>query len=263
MLLKDKVLIVSGIGPGLGVKLAIEGAREGVRGLVVSARTAEKLDDAEKRVREVNPSCKVLKLTTDIRDAAQCRKLADTAQAQFGRIDGLINSGFFWGTPGAADTAELDGWKDVLETNVIGTMRMTQAVVPFMKKQGGGAIVNISSMATVKPHEGEIGYAASKGALNVFSKYLASELGPSNIRVNVARMGWMLGVPVQNYVSYAAKQQGVPEKQFYDAIAANIPLRRLVTDTECARVALFLISDYASAVTGAVVDANGGEFLPL
>jgi len=67
---------------------------------------------------------------------------------------------------------------------------------------------------------------------------------------------------VQNYVSYAAKQQGVPEQQLYDAVAANIALRRLVTDTECARVALFLLSDYASGVTGAVIDANGGETFP-
>lgn len=262
MLLKDKVIIVSGIGPGLGVKLAIEAAREGARAVAIGARTAEKLDDAEKRMREANPGCKVLKLVTDIRDAAQCQRLADSTVKQFGRIDGLANSAFFWGTPGTGESADLNGWKDVLETNVLGTMHMTQAVVPAMKAQGGGAIVNISSMATVKPHTGEIGYAASKGAINVASKYLALELGAHNIRVNVARMGWMLGVPVQNFVSHAAKEQGVPEKQFYDAVSANIALRRLVTDTECARAALFLLSDYASGVTGAVLDANGGETFP-
>lgn len=262
MLLKDKVVIVSGIGPGLGVKLAIEAAREGARAVAIGARTAEKLDDAEKRMREANPACKVLKLVTDIRDAAQCKRLAEGTVKQFGRIDGLANSAFFWGTPGTGEAADLNGWKDVLETNVLGTMHMTQAVVPAMKAQGGGAIVNISSMATVKPHTGEIGYAASKGAINVASKYLALELGAHNIRVNVARMGWMLGVPVQNFVTHAAKEQGVPEKQFYDAVSANIALRRLVTDTECARAALFLLSDYASGVTGAVLDANGGETLP-
>ena len=92
-------------------------------------------------------------------------------------------------------------------------------------------------MASVKPHTGEAGYAATKGAINVASKYLAIELGASNIRVNVARMGWMLGVPVQGFVSRDAKEKGVPEKTYYDAIAANIPLRRLVTDTECAHIA--------------------------
>ena len=262
MLLKDKVVIVSGIGPGLGVKLAVEAAREGARAVAIGARTAEKLDDAEKRMREANGACKVLKMVTDIREAAQCQRLAQATQQQFGRIDGLVNSAYFWGSPSTAEAADLNSWKDVLATNVLGTMHMTQAVVPMMKAQGGGAIVNISSMATVKPHTGEVGYAASKGAMNVASKYLAAELGEHNIRVNVARMGWMLGVPVQGYISHAAKAQGVPEKQLYDAVAANIALRRLVSDTECARAALFLISDYASGVTGAVLDANGGETFP-
>lgn len=139
---------------------------------------------------------------------------------------------------------------------------MTQAVVPIMQAGGGGAIVNISTMATMKPHTGEAGYAASKGALIVVSKYLATELGPSNIRVNVVRMGWMHGAPVQKFIRQAAKAQGVPEQQVYDSIAANVPLRRLVTDDECARAALFLASDYASAITGATLDANGGEAMP-
>lgn len=262
MLLKDKILIISGIGPGLGVKLAVEAAREGARALAIGARTAEKLDDAERRIHAVNPGCLVLKQVTDIRDAAQCTRLVQTTQERFGLIHGLVNSAFFWGSMSNAHSADLEGWKAVYDTNLIGTMQMTQAVVPAMKAGGGGAIVNISTMATVKPHIGEAGYAASKGALNVVTKYLAIELGPSNIRVNVVRMGWMYGTPVQSYIQHAARQQGVPEQQVYDSIAANVPLRRLVTDDECARAALFLVSDYASAVTGATLDANGGEAMP-
>ncbi|HVN43031.1 MAG TPA: SDR family oxidoreductase [Steroidobacteraceae bacterium] len=262
MLLKDKVLIISGIGPGLGVKLAVEAAREGAKALAIGARTIEKLEEAERRIHEVNPGCHVLKQPTDIRDAQQCLRLVQATQERFGLIHGLVNSAFFWGSNSTAHAADLEGWKAVYDTNLIGTMQMTQAVVPAMKAGGGGAIVNISTMATLKPHVGEAGYAASKGALNVVTKYLATELGPSNIRVNVVRMGWMYGIPVQSYIRYAAKQQGVSEQQVYDSIAANIPLRRLVTDDECARAALFLVSDYASAVTGATLDANGGEAMP-
>ena len=262
MLLKDKIVIISGIGPGLGVKLAIEAARYGAKAVAIGARTAEKLDDAERRVKEVNASCEVLKQVTDIRNQDDCRRLAEAARARFGRIDGLVNSAFLWGAPGEADSADLQGWRAVIDTNFIGTMQMIQAVTPIMKAQKSGAITIVSTMATLKPHTGEAGYAASKGALNVVAKYLALELGPHNIRVNIARMGWMWGVPVQQYIAYAAKQQGVPEKQMYDGVAANIPLRRIVSDDECARAALFLTSDHASAVTGAVLDANGGEGLP-
>lgn len=262
MLLKDKVVIISGIGPGLGVKLAVEAARYGASALAIGARTEEKLEDAARRIKEVNAECKVLKQVTDIRDVAQCKSLAETTKARFGRIDGLVNSAYFWGNPGTADSGDLKSWREVVETNFFGTMQMTQAVTPIMKAQKSGAITIVSTMATLKPHEGEAGYAASKGALNVAAKYLATELGPFNIRVNVARMGWMWGAPVQGYIAFASKEKGMTEKQMYDAVAANIPLRRIVSDDECARAALFLISDHASAVTGAVLDANGGEGLP-
>ena len=188
-------------------------------------------------------------------------RIAETAKSEFGRIDGLVNSAFFWGTPGEVVDADLEGWKDVYQTNLIGTMQMIQAVAPIMKAQGGGAIVNVSTMASAKPHIGEAGYAASKGAINVASKYLAAgaraeqhpgQRHPHGLDARGAR---------QAYLSFAAQEQGVPEKQIYDAVAANIALRRIVTDDECARAALFLVSDYASAVTGATLDANGGEFM--
>ena len=261
MLLEGKVIIVSGIGPGWGVKLAVEAAREGARGIVLAARSAEKLDDAQNRVHAVSSSCLTLKVRTDIRDPQQCAHLADATLEQFGRIDGLVNSAFEHGAFEPVATGELKHWYSAYETNVAGTMQMTRAVVPAMQAQGGGAVVMINTMATLKPFPGEAGYAVSKGALLVAAKYLAIELGPSNIRVNTARMGWMWGAPVQGYVAHMAQLQGVPEEKVVDAIAANIPLRRVVTDEECARAALFLISDYASAVTGAIIDVNGGEAL--
>lgn len=261
MLLEGKVLVVSGIGPGLGVKLAVEAAREGARGIVLAARSAAKLEDAEARVRAVSTSCQTLKIPTDIRDPVQCGHLAAAALDRFGRIDGLINSAFEHGAFEPVDSGDLQQWQSAYDTNVVGSVQMTRAVVPAMKAQGGGAVVMINTMATIKPFVGEAGYAASKGALLVAAKYLAIELGPNNIRVNTARMGWMWGAPVEGYVELMAQAQGVSQKQIVDAIAANIPLRRVVLDDECARAALFLVSDYASAITGAIIDVNGGEAL--
>jgi NAD(P)-dependent dehydrogenase (short-subunit alcohol dehydrogenase family) len=202
-----------------------------------------------------------LKVVTDIRDVAQCANLVQVATDRFGRIDGLVNSAFEHGTFEPVETGDLAQWQAAYATNVVGTMQMTRALAPAMKAHGGGAVVMISTMATIKPFIGEAGYAASKGALLVAAKYLALELGPSNIRVNTARMGWMWGAPVQGYVEHTSRTQGIPQKQIVDGIAANIPLRRVVTDDECARAALFLVSDYASAITGAVLDVNGGEAL--
>lgn len=259
MLLEGKVIVVSGIGPGLGVKLAVEAAREGARGVVLAARSPEKLDAAQEQVRAVSGNCETLKAPTDIRDAAQCRRLVDAALERFGRVDGLVNSAFEHGAFEPVDSGDVRHWQSAYETNLAGSMQMTRAVVPIMKSQGGGAVVMINTMATIKPFAGEAGYAMSKGALLVAAKYLALELGPSNIRVNTARMGWMWGAPVQGYVGHMARAQGVSEQKIVDSIAANIPLRRVVTDDECARAALFLLSDYASAITGAIIDVNGGE----
>jgi NAD(P)-dependent dehydrogenase (short-subunit alcohol dehydrogenase family) len=97
MLLKDKVVLVSGIGPGLGVKLAVE-----------AARTPSKLDDAEKRIAALGADCTVLKVVTDITDRAQCRKLVQQASERFGRIDGLLNSAFIHGNfPKAIESVDL------------------------------------------------------------------------------------------------------------------------------------------------------------
>ncbi len=263
MLLKDKTLIVSGIGPGLGVKLAIEAARNGARGLALAARSADKLDQAEAQIKALGTDCQVLKLLTDITDAAQCTRLAQRTVEAFGRVDGLVNSAY---NPGNVmkpiGETDLDDWRPVLETNLMGTMTLTNAVVPHMKQQKSGAIVMINSMVTRKPLIGQAGYAISKGALGVAAKYLAQELGPHGIRVNTVSMGWMWGAPVQGFMEHVAQTRNVPVEQQVAAVTANIPLGRIPGDDECAKAALFMVSDYASAVTGAWLDANGGEYMP-
>jgi NAD(P)-dependent dehydrogenase (short-subunit alcohol dehydrogenase family) len=263
MLLKDKVVVVSGIGPGLGVKLAVEAAREGAAGVVCAARSAEKLEDAEARIRKIAPKCGVLKCVTDITDRKQCEALAAQATQRFGRIDALVNSAYQHGAMDYASTADLDVWAEPIGTNLYGTLKLTQSVLPQMKQQGGGAIVMINTMAVhLVPPGGGAGYAASKGGLAVAARYLAKELGPSNIRVNSIYMGWMWGAPVQAYVARQAAELNLPEEKLKARIAAGIPLGRIPSDDECARAALFLVSDYASAVTGASLDANGGAWMP-
>ncbi|MFA5938071.1 MAG: SDR family oxidoreductase [Sinimarinibacterium sp.] len=263
MLLKDKIVIVSGIGPGLGVKLAVEAAREGAKAIAVAARSTEKLDDAEARIRAVNATTAVLKCVTDITDRSQCEHLANATVAKFGRIDALVNSAFVHGAMDFVSNADLDSWHTVMNTNLMGTLRLTQAVLPQMKQQGGGAIVMINTMAArVVPPLGEAGYAASKAALANAAKYLAKEVGQDNIRVNTIHMGWMWGAPVQGYFEWQAQEKKVSVESMKAKIAATIPLGRIPTDDECARAALFLVSDYASAVTGAALDANGGSYMP-
>jgi NAD(P)-dependent dehydrogenase (short-subunit alcohol dehydrogenase family) len=266
MLLKDKIVIVSGIGPGLGVKLAIEAAREGAAGVVCAARSAGKLDDAEAQIRALGANggkCPVLKQVTDITHRDQCEALVAAAVKRFGRVDALVNSAFEHGAMDYVSNADLDAWMTgPIATNLIGTLKLTQAVIPQMKAQGGGAIVMINTMAVRQvPPLGEAGYAASKAALANSAKYLAKELGPDKIRVNTVHMGWMWGAPVQGYMQWQAKELGVPMEQLVAQVASGIPIGRIPPDEECARAALFFISDYASVVTGASLDVNGGHYM--
>ena len=263
MLLKNKIVIVSGIGPGLGVKLAVEAAREGAAGVVCAARSTDKLDDAEARIRALGLDCGVLKVATDITDRAQCERLAAKSVERFGRIDALVNSAFVHGAMDHASTANLDDWNGPFQTNLLGTLKLTQSVIPQMQKQGGGAIVMINTMAVrAVPPLGEAGYAASKAALATSTKYLAKELGPSKIRVNTVHMGWMWGAPVQGYMEWQAQQNKVPVESLVAQVASQIPIGRIPPDEECARAALFMVSDYASVVTGASLDVNGGHYMP-
>ena len=262
MLLKDKVVIVSGIGPGLGIELALLAAREGAR-LAICARTPAKLDAAERDVAALGLGTEVLKVPTDIADREQCRTLVERTIERFGRIDSLINSAYVGGKFEPIETADLDDWRATMDVNFFGTMKLTQEVVPHMKRQGGGSIVMINTMVTRVPMPTQAGYGASKGALRVATSHLAKELGRYGIRVNSAFMGWMWGEPVENALKFMAREQGTTVEAVRRQIAANIPLGDIPDDADCAKVAIFLASDYSCAMSGACVDVNGGEYLPV
>lgn len=261
MLLKDKVVIVSGIGPGLGSELALEAARQGAL-LAIAARTPEKLDHSEAEIRRAGCENPVLKVPTDISDPAQCEALAKRTVSEYGRIDTLINSAFNPGTFEPVAQANLDGWRAAMDVNLFGTMQLTLACVPHMQQQGGGTIVMINTMVTRKPMATQAGYAASKAALASATAHLATELGADNIRVNSAFMGWMWGPPVEFYMEMMKDTHPDGAAGVKASVEKGIPLGRIPEDGDCAKVAVFLASDYSCAMTGAQLDVNGGEYMP-
>ena len=263
MLLQDKVVIVSGIGPGLGQELAVLAAAEGASAVVLAARTARKLDEAERDILALGLDTRVLKVATDIADQAQCQALADQALQAFGRIDVLFNSAYDPGSFEPIKDASLDAWRRAMDVNFFGTMQLTQACVPAMIAAGGGAIVMIGTMVEHKPLATQGGYGASKSALRSATKHLALELGKHGIRVNSCHMGWMWGPAVEGYFAWQAGATGRTQEELVAEVTRNIPLGVIPDDGECAKAAIFLASDYASVVTGAALDVNGGEFRPV
>jgi NAD(P)-dependent dehydrogenase (short-subunit alcohol dehydrogenase family) len=258
MLLKDKVVIVTGVGPGMGMKLALIAAEEGAK-VAAAARSTKVLDEVVKEI--TAKGGKAIAVQTDVADASQCNRLAAATVEAFGRIDGLVNSAYSHGPYNLFETGNLDEWQANMNVTAFGALRMCQAVLPTMKKQHAGAIVNVSSMASMKPFPGEADYAMAKGALNTATKLLASELGQYNIRVNATRMGWLWGASVKGYLAAESKASGVPEADLIKPIAAGQALGVIPPDEECAKSVLFFVSDYSKMVTGASLDVNGGAYM--
>ncbi|NND67185.1 MAG: SDR family oxidoreductase [Halioglobus sp.] len=262
MLLKDKVVIVSGIGPGLGQELSTLAAAEGAAAVVLAARTPAKLDVAEQEIVDLGLGTKVLKVATDISSEEQCKALADATAQEFGRIDVLFNSAYDPGSFEPIESASMDGWRRAMDVNFFGTMHLTQACVPHMKERGG-AIVMIATMVEHKPLATQGGYGSSKSALRCATKHLALELGQYNIRVNSVHMGWMWGPSVEGYFSWQSQSTGRSEEELIAEVSENIPLGAIPDDGDCAKAALFFGSDYSNVVTGAALDVNGGEYMPI
>jgi NAD(P)-dependent dehydrogenase (short-subunit alcohol dehydrogenase family) len=259
MLLDDKVVVISGVGPGLGLELARGAAREGAA-VLLAARQQAFLEETETELRK--QGARARSVATDITDAQQCQRLAALALAEFGRVDALINNAYLFGHHGPFEETRAEHWRAPFEVNLVGTLQLTHALLPALKRAKGAAIAMIGSIGSRRPRRDEIGYAASKAALLAATRSLALELGPHGIRVNSIPIGWMWGPAVQHAVRTIAAGRGISEADALAEINARMALGRLAADEECADAVLFLISDRARAVTGAILDVNAGEFMP-
>ena len=258
-MLANEVVVVTGIGAGMGAKLSARVAAEGAKVVMVS-RSTDVMSGVQADIEAAGGEA--LCVPADVRKEEDCERVAAAAVERFGSITGLVNSAY--AHPGFHDLLDTPDKQLRRSFDVIffGALTMTRAVVPHMTAAGHGSIVNVGTMTTRKPMRGEGGYATAKAAMGNATQFLALELGDRNIRVNQAVLGWLDGPGVRFYLQMTADEKGVTPQDVYDDIAARNPLGRIPTDDACAKAVLFLLSDYASEVTGAVLDVNGGEYMP-
>ena len=259
-LLEGKVIVVSGVGPGLGRTLALLAAADGAS-VVLGARTQDYLDGVVQDV--LATGGRAVALATDIAHAEPCKALAEFGLDAFGKIDGLVNNAFASGRKVSAEEAGPEDFAACFDVTCLGTLRMSQAALPAFKANAtGGSIVNVSTMGTVTHAPNQLMYATAKGAMNVLTRYLASEWGSFGVRTNLARMGWIGGATVDRFLDKAAAE-GADRTALVAGITSRIPTGHIPSEEDCARSILFLLSDYSRALNGAVLDVNGGEFMPL
>ncbi len=243
--LSGKVAIVTGAGRGLGWTIAQRLARDGAKVVIAEidrASAEEKASAIQQMTQEALP------VKTDASRWADVQEMVRRAVEKFGRIDILVNNAGILGPYFLVDEYPEEVWDRVIGVNLKGTFLCCKAVLPIMKKQGNGSIINIASVAGKEGNAQMAPYSASKGGIITLTKTLGKELATSNIRVNCVSPA-LLETDMAKAMT--------PEQRAL--LTSKIPMGRLGRPEEVAAVVKFLASDESSFVTGQCYDISGGR----
>ena len=244
MRLQNKSAIITGGSRGIGYATAEAFLAQGAK-VAITASTQENADRAVASLREKFPQSRILGISPDLAHAESVTEAFTEVHREFGSIDILVNNaGVSESTPLGKYTPEL--FDKVMDLNVKGPFVATQAVLPYMERQGGGVVLNTSSMVSISGQPSGMAYPASKFAVNGMTVSLARELGPKGIRVNAVAPG----------ITETDMMRAVP-KEVIEPMIARIPLRRLGQPEDVANAFVFLASEEASYITGVTLSVDG------
>jgi 3-oxoacyl-[acyl-carrier protein] reductase len=245
MKLKDQVAVVTGGSRGIGRAIAQAFAAEGARVAVVYRGSKEAADSLVQEITRAGGTAAAFQV--DVTDPAAVQRCIEQVEKDWGKVDILVNNA------GVIHDdlfvrLEPDGWNKVLQTNLGGVFHFCKAVAYGMMKRRHGRILNISSIAAEHVNAGQTNYAASKGAINSFTRALAVELASRNVTVNAIAPGF-----IETDMSAAVRNKAgdIIEKKL-------IPMRRIGKPEDIARVAVFLASGDSAYITGQVLTVDGG-----
>ncbi len=254
MLLKNRVAIVTGGAKGMGRGIALKFAEEGCDVVV----NALHIEGAKKVADEVAAlGRKSLAVKADISKNAEVQDMVAKTIKEFGKIDILVNNagGVTGAKGGNTDTANEEDWDKVINVNLKGAFLVCMAVIPHMKKNKYGKIINVSSMGAVSPSVSVLHYHSAKAGVLGLTLNLAFELAPFNIYANAIVPG-----PIETPFWDALMPPGPDRDAFFKALSKKeIPLGRMGTPEDIAGPALFLASGLSDYVTGQIIYAAGGQ----
>ena len=252
--LSNKVAIVTGATSGIGKATALLFADEGAD-LVITGRRVELGQRLENEIRQKGVRCVFVE--ADHSRADDCSRVVERTLSEFGHIDILFNNAGIV-TSGTAETTSEEVWNDTLAINVTAVWRMCKLVIPYMKKQGKGVIVNNGSDWSVVAGKDALPYITSKGAVAMLTKAMALDYARENIRVNAVCPGDTF---VDRWVEkgYFEGSDTVSLEEAIKESSAYIPMGRFGKPEEIARAVLFLASDDSSFVTGHLLLVDGGN----
>jgi NAD(P)-dependent dehydrogenase (short-subunit alcohol dehydrogenase family) len=246
--LEGKVAIVTGGGKGIGRAIAMGLAQAKAR-VVIASRTQSELESVAKEIRKAEGE--VLPLVTDITDTRQLQHLVDMTIGQFKRIDILVNNAARSFLRPLMDLRE-DGWDKIFNTNCKAPFLLSRAVAKHMIDQGGGRIINITTVGAERAGIGMGAYHASKAALKMLTMCMAAEWAPFNINVNAVGPGF-------TRTPFSEPVWSIPEVQ--EQIVKRIPKGRIAEPEEIVGAVLFLASDASDFITGQTIYVDGGTMV--
>ncbi|MEC5386879.1 SDR family oxidoreductase [Uliginosibacterium sp. H3] len=248
--LKGKVALITGGSEGIGKAAAEVLAEEGAH-VVIVARRKDVLELAASAIRSKGGS--VLPIAADVTDAQAVEDFVAQAVAHFGRLDIIVNNaGTSSAKPFQSATDEI--WQEDLDLKLFAAIRVSRAAIPHLRKQGGGRIINITTVSGKQPAAKSVPTSVSRAAGIALTKALSKEFAADNILVNTVSVG----VFKSGQQERAAERQNLALDQHYDKLGDGVPLGRVGEAREAANVIAFLASEAASYVTGASVNVDGG-----
>jgi 3-oxoacyl-[acyl-carrier protein] reductase len=245
MLLEGKVVLVTGGARGIGASISRVLSRHGA---IVAINYFSSEEKAKKLAAEIEADGgKAKAYKADVRDSESVQHMIDSVVGDFGRIDGVVNDAISGRQEGKLDAATLDDYRNSFDYGCIAVLNTINAARTYMKKQGGGRIVNIvTELWNMAPESWSV-YMAGKGAMVGISRSLACELGPDNITVNMVAPGWMADEKVDT-----ASEGSIN-------FGKSLPLRRHGSADEIGNACVFYMSDLAGYVTGTYLPITGGR----
>ncbi len=242
--LSGKVAIVTGGSRGLGREMVLAFAEHGAHVIIAS----RKLDNCEKLANQIRERFdrRALPVAVDVGDWNQCDALTEAAYAEFGRVDALVNNAGMSPLYPSVDQVTEALYDKVFSTNLKGPFRLSATIGTRMASDHGGSILNISSVASIRPNATILPYAAAKAGLNSLTKGLAQTFAPK-VRVNAIMCG--------TFSTDISKAWSV---EFIDAIGAQTALGRVGAPCEIIGAALYFVSDVSSYTTGSILRVDGG-----
>jgi 3-oxoacyl-[acyl-carrier protein] reductase len=253
--LKDRVAIVAASSQGLGRACALELAREGAR-LVLCARGSERLAQTAEQIRAATGT-DVLSLVVDLNDPAHIRHLADETLRHFGRVDVLVaNNG---GPPsGYFESLDDEVWLAAHQKTLLSAVRLIRAVLPAMRLQHWGRIINITSVAVKQPIDDLLLSNVYRLGVVGLAKTLSAQVAADGITINNVGPGYTRTARVESLVQSRAAAQGKPPEQVLEAMLDCNPMKRMAEPEELAALVTFLASERASYITGTTIQVDGG-----